>query len=373
MRSGTRLPAFAVVAAASALLWAGCGGEGGADITEPELGTLEVVTTTAGPEPDPDGYSVSIDDAAPQTMGQNAVVRRDQVPVGTHTVELSGVAANCTVSGPARRTVSIAANAVTSATYAVTCAATTGAIQVTTSTGEPGDADGYRLRLDGADSEPIPADGTVTLAGIAPGPHTVGLTGLSGTCRVESENPVSLAVTAGETATTGFAVRCDPPPPAAGTLELTTTTSGQNLDPDGYRFRIDGGALQDIGINTTVAVSPLAAGDHTVDLRGLAANCAVAGESSRVVTVPDGGVVQLAFDVTCTATTGGLSVSTTTSGEPADPDGYAVTVDGGDPHPVEVNGSAAIDGLAPGSRSVALTGVAANCTVGGAMLLTVPA
>ena len=64
MRVRRGLRALGFLAIAPTALSLGCGG--GADVTVgPELGTLEITTATSGPEPDADGYTVSLDGAAP--------------------------------------------------------------------------------------------------------------------------------------------------------------------------------------------------------------------------------------------------------------------------------------------------------------------
>ena len=366
MRPGSRLPALAAVLLASATSWLGCGGSGGGgDITEPQLGTLQITTVTSGTEFDADGYAVSIDGAAAEAVQANGVLRRERVATGPHTVELSGIAANCTLTGAARRTVDVTADGIADESFAITCAPTTGAIRVTTASGEPADEDGYTLLVDGIERQPIGVAASVTLPGIPAGAHTVGLGGVSGNCAVGGDNPRSVAVAAGGTVEVSFAVTCEPPPAAAGTLEVTTATSGGASDPDGYRFRIDGGDSREIGVSGTVAVTSVAAGPHQVELTGVAANCAVSGENPRGVTVPAGGTGRVAFEVTCAATTGSLTVAAATSGAPADPDGYRVSVDGGSPRTLGVNGSVTFQSLAAGDHAVLLDGIAPNCTPDG--------
>ncbi|PYP56383.1 MAG: hypothetical protein DMD40_11170, partial [Gemmatimonadetes bacterium] len=60
---------------------------------------------------------------------------------------------------------------------------------------------------------------------------------------------------------------------------------------------------------------------------------------------------------------GNLTVSTSTTGSSLDPDGYTVTVDGGSPQAIGINASVSYTNLATGNHAVAITGVAANCTV----------
>src|SRR5206468_11740873 len=81
---------------------------------------------------------------------------------GSHSVVLSGVAGNCTVSGGTSRTVSVTAGSTASTSYSVSCAPSspgTGSLTVTTATsGASGDLDpdGYTVSVDGgAASQPI--------------------------------------------------------------------------------------------------------------------------------------------------------------------------------------------------------------------------
>jgi PKD repeat protein len=89
-----------------------------------------------------------------------------------------------------------------------------------------------------------------------------------------------------------------------GNLTVTTSTTGSNLDPDGYSATVDG-ASQPIGVNGSVTFTGLAGGDHSVTLSGVAANCTVSGANPRTVTVPSGGTASTTFAVSCAAAGGG--------------------------------------------------------------------
>ena len=100
---------------------------------------------------------------------------------------------------------------------------------------------------------------------------------------------------------------CAPTGGGTGSLTVTTATSGAtgDLDPDGYTVSVDGGAAsQPIPDNGSVTFTG-PAGDHTVALSGLAANCAVSGANPRTVTVPSGGTATTTFSVSCGPTGGG--------------------------------------------------------------------
>lgn len=159
--------------------------------------------------------------------------------------------------------------------------------------------------------------------------------------------------------------------PSLGAVEVKTATTGQEIDLDGYAVSVDVGQNKPIGVNGTVMISGLDAGDHEVELTGVAATCAVAGSNPRTVAVTAKETALTVFEVTCAPAAGGLEVATNTSGLDIDPDGYAFSVDGGSGHAIDVNGTRTISGLAAGDHELELTGVAANCTVAGNISRTV--
>src|SRR4051812_7141099 len=145
--------------------------------------------------------------------------------------------------------------------------------------------------------------------------------------------------------------------PDTGTLQVTTVTSGQEPDPDGYTIQLDGGAATAIGSAATQSFAAVATGNHSVLLGGLAANCTVAEENPRTVAVTGGEVASVTFTVTCGPTTGGLSVTSSTSGSDPDPDGYVLSVDGAETGPLGVNATVSLSSLAAGVHTVGITGL----------------
>ncbi len=349
----------------------------------PTTGSLSVTTATSGAsgDVDPDGYSVTLDGTTSRAIGDNATTTFSGLAPGSHTVVVSGVAANCTVSGGTSRTVSVTAGTTVSTSYAVSCAPTgptTGSLSVTTATsGASGDVDpdGYSVTLDGTTSRAIGDNATTTFSELAPGSHTVVVSGVAANCTVSGGTSRTVSVTAGTTVSTSYAVSCAPTGGGTGSLTVTTATSGASgdLDPDGYTVSVDGGAAsQPIPDNGSVTFTG-PAGDHTVALSGVAANCSVGGANPRTVTVPSGGTVSTTFSVTCAATgggTGSLTVTTSTTGSNLDPDGYTITIDGSFSQPIATNGSVTFTGPS-GDHSLALSGVASNCSVSGANPRTV--
>ena len=91
---------------------------------------------------------------------------------------------------------------------------------------------------------------------------------------------------------------------SAGSLVVSTNTSGTSLPASGYTATVDGATSQPIGINSSVTFTGLTATSHTVTLSGVPTNCTVRGGTSQTVTVPAGGTATAAFSVSCTATSG---------------------------------------------------------------------
>jgi hypothetical protein len=152
-------------------------------------------------------------------------------------------------------------------------------------------------------------------------------------------------------------------PPSSGTVEISTTTTGPVPDPDGYTFQIDGGPNTPIGTSATTSTD-LAAGTHSIRLDGVAPNCSVA-DDPRDVTVTGGQTTTATFAVTCTPTTGSLTITAATTGPSPDADGYQLTLDGADGGALPANGSVTLADLPSGAHLVGLSGVAANCSVEG--------
>ena len=92
-----------------------------------------------------------------------------------------------------------------------------------------------------------------------------------------------------------------PPEPAAGSLELTVTTTGHDYDPDGYTVTVDAGSPLAVLANDTLSVPDLDPGVHTVALTGLAGNCALVTPSPLEVTLPGKAVAAATVEVACTA------------------------------------------------------------------------
>src|SRR5207302_9610888 len=152
-------------------------------------------------------------------------------------------------------------------------------------------------------------------------------------------NPRTVTVTDGATAVPPFVVTCTA---LTGSITVRTATTGSSV-PSTYTVTLDGGSSRTISADGgTTTYDGLSTTTHTVALTDVPGNCTVTGGASKTVPVTAGQTATAAFTVTCTALpppTGDLTVTAATSGQDLDPDGYTVTVDGGQSRSLGINTS----------------------------------
>ena len=125
-------------------------------------------------------------------------------------------------------------------------------------------------------------------------------------CPVAGANPRTVHVTTGgttrDTARTTFDVTCVA---VTGTVQVTTTVSGVDPDPNGFSALLDDGQSRPVVYNGSVLFTGVSAGDHSVVLFDLASNCTVNGPNQQTVHVTTGGTTRdtarTSFQVTCVA------------------------------------------------------------------------
>ncbi|HVH68127.1 MAG TPA: PKD domain-containing protein [Gemmatimonadales bacterium] len=344
------------------------------DIRPPPPGSLTVTTNTSGKDLDPDGYTVAVDDTASKTITTNGTVTFTSLSPGSHTVVLSGLAANCSVTGgSASRSVTIQSNGAATLAFNVTCSATTGSITVTTATTGGSQPSGYTVAVDGGggSSQPIGASTSVTFSGLTPGSHTVTLTGVPSNCTVANGTSQALNVTAGNDTPASFSISCTALP---GDLVVSTHTSGASIPTSSYTVTLDQTTPRSIGTTDNTTFTALTPGNHAVVLSGVPGNCTVTNGTTRMVNVPSGSSATATYDITCTALPGSITVGTTTTGSNL-PSGYTVTLDAATSQPIGINDNVTFNNVPASSHSVVLSGVPTNCTVtnGDTRSVTVPA
>ena len=345
--------ALILIVTAAVVLLPACGSEDPAGVSPR---TLEITVTTAGDEPDTDGYTIQIDAESARPLPPFEILQHRDISPGDHTVYVGGVADNCEVQGANPRTINVPAEGTVTIAIEVVCTAQTGSMLVTTLTRGPSPYPSrHTIAVDGVERSAIDT-GRVLIDGIAPGRHEVHLRGVATHC-IAQGNPRTLAVRAREVALVTFFINCVG---FRGLLEITTSLRGQR---NSLAYRLDGGRPTQLG-RSGFMTEVVGAGFHLVELLNLPENCRVLGPNPRQVEVPPSGSVRLNFPIQCdTSATGSLHVSVTTAGSPIDPDGYTLFVSGDAEYHLEPQDRLIVPNLAPGYHGVSLREVSANCRV----------
>jgi len=246
--------------------------------------------------------------------------------------------------------------------------ATTGALRVVVATASADggfDPDGYTMSIDGGPDQFLAAQTAVTIADLPAGNHLVQLGGISPNCSINGTNPRSVEVVAGRNAAApvfvNFFVSCTA---STGSIQVSTTTSGPDSDPDGYAVTVAGVIEGHLPANGTLLITDIL-GRVSVGLSGVSANCVVDGANPRIVDVTFEATVDVSFVIRCVSA-GGLQVMTATTGTHLDPNGYNLEIrlqgsSSATLTAVSTNGTATFSGLLPGNYLLTLFDVAANC------------
>ena len=153
-------------------------------------------------------------------------------------------------------------------------------------------------------------------------------------------------------------------PPQPADLQVVSVTTGVPL-PDGYTISLNGERLSHLDNNGSLLFDDLEAGEYTVELSVVPADCRVTGENPRTVILEGGTTTQSVFHVRCIPPNSGtLLVKAATYGN--GPSNYEIILDDG--LFVETIADKALLTLFPvpiGIRSVAIGGVPADCQLVG--------
>jgi hypothetical protein len=170
------------------------------------------------------------------------------------------------------------------------------AISVTTSgTGQP---TAYFVSVDNGAPRSIGVNASITVPDLSRSTHNVSLTGFGSNCMVTGEAFVTAAVIAYQTTDVRFSVTCG----TAGSIRVTTTTTGTDPDPGGYALGLNVGGMSTMAAlpaSGTIVVNLARVGAYVIKLSGVAENCRVAGGAVRQVDVRAEEIAEITFDVSC--------------------------------------------------------------------------
>ena len=171
-----------------------------------------MTVATGGSDLDPDGYVIVVDGSANSTVAVNGSHAVNGLTAGSHSVDLGGMASNCSVGGAHPVPVTVVAGQTAQASFGVTCQAlppATGTIRVgATTTGMSLDPDGYLFAIDGGIATAIAVNQSIDVPAVPIGVHSITLSGISSNCQVGGPNPLSVAVSAGLLAQAPFNLSC---------------------------------------------------------------------------------------------------------------------------------------------------------------------
>jgi predicted CXXCH cytochrome family protein len=103
--------------------------------------------------------------------------------------------------------------------------------------------------------------------------------------------------------------------PTSGGLAVTTVTTGSNPDADGYAVTVDGTGVGSVDVNGVLSAQNISAGNHSVALTDVAANCSVDGLNPREVAITAGQTAHTQFDVDCPGAPSGVTLSAETDAD----------------------------------------------------------
>lgn len=194
------------------------------DSDVPTVGAITATATTAGVDAD-DGYTVSLNGFNTRSLSVGSPVTYANLEPGTYSLELADVAQNC-AADVTERAVSVVAPDTAQVSFAVTCEAMTGTLEVTSeTTGADIDADGYTVTIDGSAAS-LGHGEILVYEGVAVGDYDIALSDVASNCAVTSSNPWSTTVTFNDTTTVTFVVECGA---SSATISGVVTTEAQTI------------------------------------------------------------------------------------------------------------------------------------------------
>jgi hypothetical protein len=159
--------------------------------------------------------------------------------------------------------------------------------------------------------------------------------------------------------------------PVAGAVLVGVATTGELVESDHFRVRLDGVSETAVTGTEDVLFDPVASGEHVVTLDDYPLRCRAEEGTARTVTVSTADTAVARFDVACPKNSGEVVIRLVMTGEDQDPNGFTVVLDG-QPQGSKLFGGSLGFQVAAGSHSVEVTDRTASCPVNGEAARTVP-
>src|SRR5690606_25980122 len=101
------------------------------------------------------------------------------------------------------------------------------------------------------------------------------------------------------------------PPHTPGSVVVTVTTTGDDVDADGYSITL-GSQERSVQASGSTTLDGPEAGSYDVTVGAAAANCSVGGDATRSVTVSEAQSTSVSFEVECQFDGAGAALPETT-------------------------------------------------------------
>lgn len=232
-------------------------------------------------------------------------------------------------------------------------------IWATTTSAEPNMFFEYQITVDSGAPYRIQSGLSQRLfvRGLAHGDHVVSLGGLPANCGAGTEGLLRVVNLRGDdTAGVAFNIGCTR---TTGDVNVSVTTTGADIDPDGYLLTMGSFIVAYTPSNGTISLPQLTPGVYTFGLLDVADNCTF--QSPQPVTVSTGTVSAVNITVTC-APLAYLRIVGATTGEDPDVDGLLVSF-GTDIRRRVDPGETTIVAMQAGTFQYTISDVQPNCTL----------
>jgi hypothetical protein len=312
-------------------------------VADSRTGELTLTTTTAEDDGSPARFVAEMDGGAQRRrLNGDDQTSTDGLPPLDHTLLLTSVPEECIVNSENPTTITVSQDLRAAGAFATTCSTATGEVEVTISSNASfsGDLDsnGYKLLINGgAQRIDVPISGTRTVAlsvddttSDRSREHELTLTDIAPNC-VTTDNPRTVTVEQGASEPTTFTVNCFDRAQDTGTLQIQTSTTGEDPDGNGYLLRIDGGAqISSARADGSVRLSGYAAGQHEIEITEVASNCRSSPTSQTVNVAAGSDSATATFEVECDPVDNTLEVRAATAGSTnkLNPNDYGLALDG---------------------------------------------
>ena len=286
-----------------------CGGTTDTPVVPVAPGSLSISLQTTASMPTPPTFSFTVDNGSAQTISPTGATLVSGLSAGAHVLAFTSLPAGCSVTGANPRTVVVASAQTALVDVAIACAG--GGLRIAVSSSGPwADPDGYVLGVDALVGRAVAINGeTIVTDSLAPGAHSVRLSGLATGCATTDPNPQTVTVISGAATTVNVVVVCATTHPA-GDVSATVAVAhpyGLAISTAGalYIAELDAGMVGRVDLPSTTLKSPITVGlvPSHVAFSPNGKTAYVANQGSRSVSVIDvaSGLVTATIPVTSDA------------------------------------------------------------------------